>query len=91
MTERKPTTIVIFGASGDLTKRLPVPALYNLACDGLLSPNCAVLGTGRSDISDEGFRESMASDETGLRALNAHLEDYLSKVLEAPKARAAAR
>ena len=33
--------MVIFGASGDLTKRLLVPALYNLACDGLLSDDFA--------------------------------------------------
>ena len=32
----EPCIMVIFGASGDLTKRLLVPALYNLACDGLL-------------------------------------------------------
>ena len=31
-----PCVMAIFGASGDLTKRLLVPALYNLACDGLL-------------------------------------------------------
>lgn len=34
-----PCIMIIFGASGDLTKRLLVPALYNLACDGLLSDN----------------------------------------------------
>ena len=32
----EPCVMVIFGASGDLTKRLLMPALYNLACDGLL-------------------------------------------------------
>ena len=32
-----PCILVIFGASGDLTKRLLMPALYNLACDGLLA------------------------------------------------------
>jgi len=32
----EPCVMVVFGASGDLTKRLLVPALYNLACDGLL-------------------------------------------------------
>lgn len=66
----EPCVMVIFGASGDLTKRLLVPSLYNLACDGLLSPNFAVLGTGRSEISNSSFRESMGSDDNGLRAFH---------------------
>ena len=41
----QPCVMLIFGASGDLTKRLLVPALYNLACDGLLPPSFALLGT----------------------------------------------
>jgi len=66
--------MVIFGASGDLTKRLLVPALYNLACDDLLSDNFAVLGTGRSQISNKEFRESMASEDNGLRAFHTRKE-----------------
>jgi glucose-6-phosphate 1-dehydrogenase len=66
----EPCVMVIFGASGDLTKRLLVPALYNLACDDLLSPNFAVLGTGRSEISHDEFRRSMASEDNGLRAFH---------------------
>jgi glucose-6-phosphate 1-dehydrogenase len=70
----EPCVMVIFGASGDLTKRLLVPALYNLACDDLLSDNFAVLGTGRSEISNEEFRESMAGEENGLRAFHTRKE-----------------
>jgi len=70
----EPCVMVIFGASGDLTKRLLVPALYNLACDDLLSDNFAVLGTGRSEITDEEFRESMASEENGLRGFHTRKE-----------------
>lgn len=66
----EPCVMVIFGASGDLTKRLLVPSLYNLACDELLSPNFAVLGTGRSEISNDEFRQSMASEDNGLRAFH---------------------
>jgi len=54
--------MVIFGASGDLTKRLLVPALYNLACDGLLNPNFAVLGTAMDDWTTEQFRARMNED-----------------------------
>tara|TARA_R110002072_G_scaffold1780_9_gene14739 strand:- start:18654 stop:20546 length:1893 start_codon:yes stop_codon:yes gene_type:complete len=76
--------MVIFGASGDLTKRLLVPALYNLVCDDLLSPNFAVLGTGRSEISNEDFRVSMASEDNGLRAFhtrNSFDEDACDELL----------
>jgi glucose-6-phosphate 1-dehydrogenase len=54
--------MLIFGASGDLTKRLLVPALYNLACDGLLNPNFAVLGSANNPMSSEQFRENMNRD-----------------------------
>ena len=40
-----PCTMIIFGASGDLTKRLLMPALYNLACDQLLPKEFAIIGT----------------------------------------------
>lgn len=51
-------TVVIFGASGDLTKRKLLPALYNLAAERNLS-RLAIVGTSRSEISDEAFRERM--------------------------------
>ena len=70
----EPCIMVIFGASGDLTKRLLVPSLYNLACDGLLSPHFAVLGSGRSQLDDEAFRAAMASDTEGLRAFHTRHE-----------------
>jgi glucose-6-phosphate 1-dehydrogenase len=57
-----PCVMLIFGASGDLTKRLLVPALYNLACDGLLSPNFALLGTAMDALTTESFRERMSTD-----------------------------
>src|SRR5678815_5468787 len=58
----EPCIMLVFGASGDLTKRLLVPALYNLACDGLLSENFAVLGTAMEDITSEQFRERMSAE-----------------------------
>src|SRR5678815_1118955 len=58
----EPCIMLVFGASGDLTKRLLVPALYNLACDGLLSDNFAVLGTARDEMTTESFREKMSTD-----------------------------
>ena len=51
--------IVIFGASGDLTHRKLIPALYNLYKIGRLSENFSVLGVARSELNDETFREKM--------------------------------
>ncbi|MEI6232022.1 MAG: glucose-6-phosphate dehydrogenase [Planctomycetota bacterium] len=58
----EPCVMLIFGASGDLTKRLLVPALYNLACDGLLSPNFAIIGTAFDSLTTESFRARMNED-----------------------------
>jgi glucose-6-phosphate 1-dehydrogenase len=55
----QPAALVIFGASGDLTKRKLVPAVYALSCDRLLPPGFAVIGAGRTHMSDEQFREAM--------------------------------
>ena len=70
----EPCIMVIFGASGDLTKRLLMPAVYNLACDGLLAENFAILGTGRSEMSEEEFRDSMTGEDDGLRAFHTRKE-----------------
>jgi glucose-6-phosphate 1-dehydrogenase len=51
-----PTVIVIFGASGDLTARKLIPAVYNLACDNLLPADFFLVGFGRKPIPDEEFR-----------------------------------
>src|SRR5262249_279655 len=55
----EPCTMVIFGASGDLTRRKLMPAIYSLARDRLLPPNLAVVGVARKPISDPDFRKSM--------------------------------
>jgi glucose-6-phosphate 1-dehydrogenase len=55
-----PCCLVIFGASGDLTHRLLVPALYNLAAADLLPEAFALIGVARSDSSSEAFRDDLA-------------------------------
>jgi glucose-6-phosphate 1-dehydrogenase len=59
-----PCVMVIFGASGDLTKRKLIPALYNLAKDNLLSKEFAVVGVARNEMNSEQFRD-MISQEIG--------------------------
>jgi glucose-6-phosphate 1-dehydrogenase len=54
-----PCILVIFGASGDLTKRKLFPALYSLAFRRLLPEEFAVVGVARSDETDEEFKERM--------------------------------
>ncbi|HEY6983232.1 glucose-6-phosphate dehydrogenase [Reyranella sp.] len=51
--------LVIFGATGDLTRRLLVPALRNLRRDGLLAENLALIGLASRDIGDAGFRKHL--------------------------------
>ena len=55
-----PCAMVIFGASGDLTARKLIPGLYELYGRGLLPERFAVLGAGRTAMSDEQFRAAMA-------------------------------
>ena len=51
--------MVLFGATGDLAKRLVVPALYNLACSGTLPDNFALIGVARGEDKVEGWRKSL--------------------------------
>ena len=55
----QPCSVVIFGATGDLTHRKLVPALYNLAADGELPPAVTVVGFARREKSDDEFRQEM--------------------------------
>jgi glucose-6-phosphate 1-dehydrogenase len=55
----QPCSIVIFGATGDLTHRKLVPALYNLAADGELPPSVVIVGFARRPKSDDEFRQDL--------------------------------
>ena len=48
--------LVIFGATGDLTRRKLIPALYDLACVGCMSPHFDILAIGRKDLTDDQLR-----------------------------------
>ncbi len=60
-----PCTLVIFGATGDLTKRLVMPAIYNLRRSGLLSDNFAIVGLGRGNQTDQQFSEYLGKEVRG--------------------------
>ncbi len=57
-----PCIMVIFGASGDLTKRKLIPALYNLAKDNLLSKEFALVGVARNELTSEQFRDMIGKE-----------------------------
>jgi glucose-6-phosphate 1-dehydrogenase len=88
-----PQAIVIFGASGDLTKRKILPALYNLAVDGLLPERRAIIGYARSEWSEDEFRtharaaiEEFSPDSFEERAWSAFAADlhYVSGEFDEP-------
>jgi glucose-6-phosphate 1-dehydrogenase len=82
-----PTTLVIFGATGDLARRKLLPAIYNLAHEGALPERFNLIGSSRSDMSDEAFATQAAEairqfsrrepDETVLKELLANVR-YVS-------------
>src|SRR5260370_35180957 len=51
-----PTVFVLLGATGDLARRLVLPAFYRLAIEGLLPRRWLLGGNGRGDMGHEGFR-----------------------------------
>ncbi|MDD2053958.1 glucose-6-phosphate dehydrogenase [Pseudomonas putida] len=82
------TTLFLFGAHGDLVKRLLMPALYNLKRDGLLSDGVRIVGVDHNPLSDqafaaklEGFIRTEMADKVSLDAtLWAHLASRISYV-----------
>jgi len=51
------STLVLFGATGDLARRMLLPSLYGLDSDGLLPEQLRIIGTARTDLDDGAFRE----------------------------------
>jgi glucose-6-phosphate 1-dehydrogenase len=54
--------LIIFGATGDLTRRKLIPALYDLACVGCMSPHFDIVGIGRKELTDERFRQTLEEE-----------------------------
>ncbi len=67
-----PCVMVIFGAAGDLTGRLLIPALFNLSRAGLLAKEFAVVGVARSQMSDDDFR----------KVVRDHVKEYCGECVE---------
>lgn len=73
--------IVIFGASGDLTRRKLIPALFQLFLNKLLPKNFAILGASRTQYDDDEFRDKMKED---LGGEGNHPDEFLKKIFYLP-------
>jgi glucose-6-phosphate 1-dehydrogenase len=76
-----PTTLVIFGATGDLAKRKLLPAIYNLAHEGSLPERFNLIGSSRGEMSDDAYRE-LARESIRQFSRRPPSEDVLIKLLE---------
>ncbi|HXQ20460.1 MAG TPA: glucose-6-phosphate dehydrogenase [Candidatus Acidoferrales bacterium] len=78
-----PCVVVIFGASGDLTKRKLIPALFNLARGNHLPAGFAIVGVARTPLSDDAFRQRMqaALTEFGDAPVTAAVWDSFARSL----------
>ena len=52
----KVSTLLLFGATGDLARRMLLPSLYGLDSDGLLPDGLRIIGTARTELDDDAFR-----------------------------------
>ncbi len=77
-----PCTVVIFGATGDLTRRKLMPGLFNLARQGLLPQCFRVIGTSRTNLADEDFRDSMRTGLGEFASVGAAEGELLESFLE---------
>ena len=76
-----PTTLVVFGATGDLTHRKILPAIYNLAHEGALPERFNLIGVSRSDIPHDDYRQ-MARKAITQFSRHKPDEQVLSRLLE---------
>jgi glucose-6-phosphate 1-dehydrogenase len=79
-------TIVIFGASGDLTRRKLAPALFHLQRFGALPQMCHFVGVARSDIDDEPFRSTLAESMGALSSMDRAAWDDFTGTVSSGKA-----
>ena len=73
-----PATLTIFGAGGDLTKRLVVPALYNLVRAGKLPDEFAIIGVDHNDQTTEQWRQSLTEMMQAFKRAGGHEQQAAS-------------
>jgi len=77
-----PTVFVLFGATGDLARRMVLPAFYRLAVENLLPPDWRLIGNGRGDVSHEDFQDRVhaALTEFGPHPEEGPWEEFRSRL-----------
>ena len=70
------TTLVIFGASGDLTSRKILPAIASLWDQSQLPEEFSVIGVARSPLGNEGFRKLVMESASGLESISSNIENF---------------
>jgi glucose-6-phosphate 1-dehydrogenase len=81
-TVAKPTTFMLFGATGDLAHRMVLPAFFRLAQSGLLPEDWRLVGNGRGDVSHEDFQERVRQslEEFGPKPSEGPWEEFRSRL-----------
>ena len=75
-TAEETTSVVIMGATGDLTQRRLIPELFNLDCKGRLQKGLNIIGFARSDYSDEAFRDYTWDKMQDIGAFKAQKQEW---------------
>jgi glucose-6-phosphate 1-dehydrogenase len=81
----EPCSLTIFGVTGDLAHRKLIPALYDLACHGVLPPEFTIVGYGRQPLDDDSFRDLMLEaidDHYGQEVVDG---ESCERILRAPR------
>ena len=76
MMAGEPTTIVIFGGTGDLAQRKLLPALFQLACKARLPDRFRIVGFARDEYSNDQFREFMGDGVREFGQLSSRTEEW---------------
>ena len=88
MVDAQSRTLLLFGATGDLARRMLLPSLYTLHADGLIAPDMRIVGTARSDLDDNRFRdmagEALARFLPDARKDEALIASFLERVSYQP-------
>ncbi|MEO6125191.1 MAG: glucose-6-phosphate dehydrogenase [Ilumatobacteraceae bacterium] len=79
----EPTIFVLYGATGDLAKRMVIPAFYTLALQGLMPEQWLLVGNGRGDVAHEDFRQHVHDvlTEFGTKPEGADWEQFSKRLL----------
>ena len=78
----EPTVFMLFGATGDLSRRLVLPAFFRLAQSGLLPEDWRLVGNGRGDVSHENFQDRTRSalEEFGPKPADGPWDEFSSRL-----------